>query len=147
MTRARGACRAAARPLNTPSLSTPRASPADDEDDGYDYHDNYAVHLWTSADPNKREMLRHLSVRDIFTGGGSFQRVARRLLREALLAGQLCGHAAAQVRYYTEDARSDAKRDWTGPRGAAVRAAAAAAAAAAAPAAGGATEGGAVATK
>lgn len=85
-----------------------------DEDDGYDYHDNYAVHLWTSADVNKREMLRHLSVRDIFTGGGSFQRVARKLMRDAFVKGQLCPYAAEQVRFFTEDRASGARRDWPG---------------------------------
>lgn len=86
-----------------------------DVDDGYDYRENYAVHLWTSADPNKREMLRHLSVKDIFTGGGSFQRAARRLMRDAFLKGQLCPYAAEQVRYYTEDpSDTSVKRDWAG---------------------------------
>ena len=82
----------------------------------YDYHDNYAVHLWTSADPNKQQYLRTLSIRDLFTGGGSFQRVARQLLVDAYSRQQLCPYAHEQVRYFTEDSESGAKRDWKATR-------------------------------
>jgi len=70
-----------------------------DKDDGYDYRHNFAVHLWTSADPNKRELLRHLSIPQIFSGKGSFQRVARQLLVDAHRKNQLCPYAAEQVKY------------------------------------------------
>jgi hypothetical protein len=86
-----------------------------DEDDGYDYRENYAVHLWTSADPNKRELLRHLSIRDIYVGGGSFQRVARRLLSDAFRNEQLCPYAAEQVKFFmTAGGDKEVKRDWSG---------------------------------
>jgi hypothetical protein len=68
--------------------------------------------LWTSADPNKQQYLRTLSIRDIFTGGGSFQRVARQLLVDAFTREQLCPYAHEQVRYFSENASSGAKRDW-----------------------------------
>jgi len=64
----------------------------------YDYHDNYAVHLWTSADAGHRERLSRLSINDIFYGNGSFHRVARKLLRDAESKGALCGYASEQVR-------------------------------------------------
>lgn len=84
-----------------------------DRDDGYDYHDNYAVHLWTSADPNKQEMLRKLSIRDLFTAGGSFQRVMRKLLARASKLGRLCPYAEKQVRYFMETENADGVvRDW-----------------------------------
>ena len=88
-----------------------------DRDDGYSYRDNYAVHLWTSADSNKQEMLRRLSVGDIFRGGGSFHRRARQLLAEAAAQGQLCGMAARQVEYYMapDSGAEDVKRDWPLP--------------------------------
>lgn len=86
-----------------------------DKDDGYSYRENFAVHLWTSADANKQEMLRRLSIRDIFTGKGSFQRRARQLLVEALAQQQLCGHAASQVEYFVGAALPDIIRDWKPP--------------------------------
>ena len=64
----------------------------------YDYVDNFAVHLWTSADPGHRERLSRLSMDDLFFGNGSFHRVARTLVREAEARGALCGYASAQVR-------------------------------------------------
>jgi hypothetical protein len=90
-----------------------------DADDGYSYRDNYAVHLWTSADANKQELLRRLSVGDIFRGRGSFQRRARQLLVEAAAQGQLCGYAAAQVAYYAAAGRGaeGVLRDWPGAGG------------------------------
>ena len=90
-----------------------------DADDGYSYRDNYAVHLWTSADANKQELLRRLSVGDIFRGRGSFQRRARQLLVEAAAQGQLCGYAAAQVAYYAAagGGAEGVLRDWPGAGG------------------------------
>ena len=73
-----------------PSLPTPRCR--------YDYHDNFAVHLWTSADPGHRQRLSVLSMNDLFYGNGSFHRVARKLLREAEAKGALCGYASEQVK-------------------------------------------------
>lgn len=90
----------------------PRSPPLPPYTRSYDYHDNYAVHLWTSADPNKQQYLRTLSIRDIFTGGGSFQRVARQLLVDAFFREQLCPYAQEQVRYFSGNASSGAKRDW-----------------------------------
>ena len=71
------------------------------------------MHLWTSADANKRALLRHLSIRDIFTGGGSFQRIARKLLARAAARGELCGYAAAQVAAFLSGGGGpDVRRDW-----------------------------------
>jgi hypothetical protein len=84
-----------------------------DKDDFYSYRDNYAVHLWTSADVNKQEYLRRLSLGDIFKGGGSFQRRMRRFLVEALEQGQLCSAAASQVAFYASAAGGKGVvRDW-----------------------------------
>lgn len=86
-------------------------------DDGYDYRENYAVHLWTSADGDTRELLRRLSIRDVFTAGGSFQRIMRKLLAFASKRGRLCPYAEEQVRYFLDtqegepDVR-DVRRDW-----------------------------------
>lgn len=84
-----------------------------DKDDKYSYTDNFAVHLWTSADPNKRELIRHLSIGGIFKGKGSFQRVARKLLVKAYQGAFLCPYAHEQVAYYLNKT-SDAEiiRDW-----------------------------------
>jgi hypothetical protein len=69
-----------------------------DEDDGYDYADNFAVHLWTSADERQRNRLAKLSVSDVYQGRGSFHRIARKLLEEAESSGKLCETAAEDVR-------------------------------------------------
>ena len=82
------------------------------------------MHLWTSADAGKRDMLGRLTPATVWSGKGSFHRLMRRALRKALEAGALCPFVAEGVR--TEVQREDA---------------AAAAAAAAATAAGGAGSG------
>lgn len=55
------------------------------------------MHLWTSADPNKRAHLAGLTVRGVWEGRGSFHRVARKLLADAAAAGTLCGPIREQV--------------------------------------------------
>lgn len=61
-----------------------------DTDDGYDYHANFAVHLWTSADERQRNRLGKLTPEDIFTGEGSFHRRMRIFLADAYDKGKLC---------------------------------------------------------
>ena len=61
-----------------------------DTDDGYDYHANFAVHLWTSADERQRNRLAKLSPEDIFTGEGSFHRRMREFLADAYNRNALC---------------------------------------------------------
>jgi len=63
------------------------------EDDGYSYRDNFAVHLWTSAETKSYNKLATLSVPDVFSGNGSFYRVARRVIHDAKESGLLCEHA------------------------------------------------------
>lgn len=83
-----------------------------DIDDGYDYHDNYAVHLWTSADERQRNRLAALSPDTIWEGRGSFHRLMRLFLKETLEAGELCDHAAKDVRRLiaADDAAAAANR-------------------------------------
>ncbi len=69
-----------------------------DQDDGYDYHANFAVHLWTSADDRQRIRLSKLTPRDVFEGEGSFHRRMRHFLAEALEMGKLCEAAAGPTR-------------------------------------------------
>lgn len=64
-----------------------------EEDDGFSYADNFAVHLWTSQETKRYGGLAKLSVASVFEGGGSFHRVARRLLRDADARGLLCDAA------------------------------------------------------
>lgn len=59
-------------------------------DDGYSYRDNYAVHLWTSAETKGSNKLATLDVPGVFEGKGSFHRVARRVMHDAKKAGLLC---------------------------------------------------------
>ena len=64
-----------------------------DVDDGYDYKDNFAVHLWTSIDERQRGRLGRLTPADIFAGNGSFHRIARKFLVDARASGKLCKFA------------------------------------------------------
>ncbi len=64
-----------------------------EEDDGFSYADNYAVHLWTSQETKKYGGLAKLTVDSVFSGNGSFHRLARRLLRDADAKGALCDAA------------------------------------------------------
>ena len=67
-------------------------------DDGYDFFDNFAVHLWTSQEAKTYNGLRSLTVPGVLAGNGSFHRVARRVLRDAQAEGLLCpslGYEAA----------------------------------------------------
>ena len=66
-------------------------------DDGYDFQDNFAMHLWTSANADYRAHLIHLTIEDIFHGKGSFHRIARQVLIESFSAGLLCGRARAEM--------------------------------------------------
>ena len=59
---------------------------------------NLAVHLWTSANASYRERLGKLSPRAVFTGKGSFHRIARRLLQQALHQDALCPFARDLVK-------------------------------------------------
>ena len=68
-----------------------------EEDDGYNYRDNFAVHLWTSAENKRYGGLAKLTVEGVFAGKGSFHRVARKVLTEAADAGLLCDYIAKQV--------------------------------------------------
>ena len=66
-------------------------------DDQYDFIDNFAVHLWTSAENKRYGILRKLSTADVWSGNGSFYRVARHVLNDALAAGILCDAAKADM--------------------------------------------------
>jgi len=62
-------------------------------DDQYDYIDNFAVHLWTSQEAKSYNRLTKLAPADVWSGKGSFHRVARRVLADAAAAGLLCDAA------------------------------------------------------
>jgi len=64
-----------------------------EEDDGFSFADNFAVHLWTSQETKKYGGLAKLTVDSVFAGTGSFHRIARRLLRDADARGLLCDAA------------------------------------------------------
>jgi hypothetical protein len=68
-----------------------------EKDDGYDFRDNFAVHLWATAHDGYRASFSQLSIADIFLGKGSFHRIARKLLTEALAANLLCDHARVET--------------------------------------------------
>lgn len=68
------------------------------KDDGYDFRDNHAVHLWSSLETRSAgSQLGTLTVAHVFAGNGSFHRLARGVLREAAAAGVLCAPIAADV--------------------------------------------------
>ena len=64
-----------------------------EQDDGYDFRENFAVHLWATAHDGYRASFSKLTIADIFVRKGSFHRIARKLLVEALAAGLLCDFA------------------------------------------------------
>jgi hypothetical protein len=64
-----------------------------EQDDGYDFRYNFAVHLWTTAHDGYRASFSSLTISDIFVRKGSFHRIARKVLTEALAAGLLCDFA------------------------------------------------------
>jgi hypothetical protein len=80
-----------------------------EEDDGYDYKDNFAVHLWTSQEGKTYNKLVSLTMQGVFEGKGSFHRVARRVIRDAHKAGLLCKQAE-----FEKVARIKADEAWTG---------------------------------
>ena len=99
-----------------PMWSAPQLKRLYEADDGYDFKNNYAVHLWAAAAeavPAFRDLLRSLTVRDVFTCGGSFCRVARQLLADAHAARALCPAAEAEVGAMMAPG-SPARRDWRG---------------------------------
>lgn len=55
------------------------------------------MHLWTSADPNKRAHLAGLTIAAVWEGKGSFHRIARRMLAKAHATGALCPVLDQQV--------------------------------------------------
>jgi hypothetical protein len=73
-----------------------------DKDDGYDYHANFAVHLWTSADERQRNRLGSLTPAAVFEGEGSFHRRMRAFLAEALERGELCDYVVEETRKLVE---------------------------------------------
>ena len=64
-----------------------------ESDDKYTFQDNFAVHLWTSQESKKYGILKRLTTADVWSGNGSFFRVARRVLTDARAAGLLCDAA------------------------------------------------------
>ena len=99
-----------------PMWSAPQLKRLYEADDGYDFKNNYAVHLWAAAAeavPAFRDLLRSLTVRDVFTCGGSFCRVARQLLADAHAARALCPAAEAEVGAMMAPG-SPSRRDWRG---------------------------------
>lgn len=66
-------------------------------DDEYSFIDNFAVHLWTSEESKKYGILKKLTTADVWNGNGSFYRVARHVLSDALAAGILCDAAKTNM--------------------------------------------------
>jgi hypothetical protein len=64
-----------------------------EKDDGYNFRENYALHMWATAHDGYRASFSKLTIADIFVRKGSFHRIARKLLVEALAAGLLCDFA------------------------------------------------------
>lgn len=68
-----------------------------EKDDGYDFRENFAVHLWATAHDGYRASFSKLTIADIFVRKGSFHRIARKVLKEALAAGILCEQARSET--------------------------------------------------
>ena len=88
-------------------------------DDGYNFVDNFALHLWTSQETKAYGGLKELTVQAIWSGNGSFHRVARQVLRDAEAAGLLCAEALPLPRQpqWRGEGGGEGRRKWGGNRG------------------------------